>query len=164
MKAVIVETNVIAVANELADHADPVCSLACINALQTVHQKRKIVIDSGSLFFDEYFRYASRSGQPRLGDLFVKWLWDNQANVRRCERVSITASVNDPNDFVEFPDDPSLHCFDRADRKFVAVALASRRNPKILNAVDTDWWHFRDQLGLYNISIQFLCPQMMDNE
>jgi hypothetical protein len=164
MKAVVVETNVIAVANELADHADSACSLACIGALQTAHQKRKIVIDAGSLFFTEYFRYANRAGQPRLGDAFVKWLWDNQANIRRCERVTITPRDNEPDNFVEYPDDPELHGFDRADRKFVAVALASRRKPTILNAVDTDWWHFREQLSSHNITIHFLCPKMMSEE
>jgi len=161
MKAVVIETNVIAVVNQHADHIDQDCMLACIDALQIARQKRKIVIDSGSLFFEEYFRYASRSGQPRLGDLFVKWLWDNQANDRCCERVNITPSDNDPDNFEEFPDDPDLQGFHRDDRKFVAVAVASRRKPNILNAVDTDWWYFREQLKRHNISIKFLCPQLM---
>lgn len=164
MKSVIVETNVIAVVNQHADHADQGCILACIKALQLVHQKRKIVLDSGLLFFEEYFKYASRSGQPRLGDYFVKWLWDNQANNRRCERVDITPSGHDLDNFEEFPDDPELTGFHHDDRKFVAVALVSRRKPKILNAVDTDWWIFRDQLGRHNISVQFLCPKMMADE
>lgn len=162
MKAVVVDTNVIAVVNQKADHVDQNCMLACINALQIAQQKKKILIDSGSLFFEEYFRYASRSGQPQLGDFFIKWLWDNQANNRRCERVNITPSDNDPDNFKEFPDDPELQGFHRDDRKFVAVAVASRRNPSILNAVDTDWWHFRKQLIRHNISVQFLCPQLMN--
>lgn len=161
MKAVIIETNVIAVANELADHADTECIVACIDALQIAQEKKKIVIDSGQLLFDEYFRYANRAGQPGLGDFFVKWLWDNQANKRCCEIVTITPSSDDLDDFQEFPDDPELAGFHRDDRKFVAVALASKRKPKILNAVDTDWWHFRDQLRRHNVSIQFLCPDMM---
>jgi len=164
MKAVVIETNVIAVANELAHHADLKCMLACINALQIAQQKRKIVIDSGQLFFAEYFRYANRAGQPGLGDAFMKWLWDNQANTRRCERVDITPSDHDAENFEEFPDDPELTGFHKDDRKFVAVAIASRQNPKILNAVDSDWWHFREQLSKHNISVQILCPQMMKGE
>jgi hypothetical protein len=164
MKAVIIETNVIAVVNQHASHVDQDCTLACIDALQVAQQKKKIVIDSGSLFFDEYFRYANRSGQPQLGDFFVKWLWDNQANVRRCERVDITPYDNAPDNFEDFPADPGLQGFHTDDRKFVAVAVASKRNPKILNAVDTDWWHFREQLKRHGISIQFLCPQLMNDE
>jgi hypothetical protein len=164
MKAVIVETNVIAVVNQMAIHADQACILACISALQTARLKRKILIDASLFIFTEYFRYASRSGQPHLGDAFVKWLWDNQANIRHCERVNITPCDDNYENFEEFPSDAELAGFHGDDRKFVAVALASRKKPKILNAVDTDWWIFRTQLKNHNISIQFLCPQLMDNE
>jgi len=45
MKAVIIETNVIAVANEIADHAGSECILSCINSLEKAKMKQKIVID-----------------------------------------------------------------------------------------------------------------------
>ena len=162
MKSVVVDTNVIVVANEAADHADNNCIAECITALHKAQIKQRIVIDSGGLFFDEYFRYANRSGQPRSGDAFVKWLWDNQANLKRCERVSITIRDNNPNDFVEFPDDPALDGFDPSDKKFAAVALASRYNPDILNAVDTGWWDFKNQLRNHGISVKFLCRHLMN--
>lgn len=161
MKAVIIETNVIAVANEMADHADSECIVSCINSLEKAKMKQKIVIDSGMLIFEEYFRYAHRSGQPRVGDAFIKWLWDNQANSKRCERVNITPRDNDPDNFIEFPDYPALNEFDRSDRKFVAVACASNHHPKILNATDSDWCHFKDHLSNYGVFIKFLCPNLM---
>ena len=64
MKAVVVETNVVAVANELAGQAGPQCVIECLRALQTARQKI-VVIDEGGLCFEEYFRYANRSGQPK---------------------------------------------------------------------------------------------------
>jgi hypothetical protein len=161
MKSVVVETNVIAVANELADQADVDCVDACIDALHTAQKKRKVVVDSSQLLFQEYFKYANRSGQPRTGDAFIKWLWDNQANAKRVECVSITSRASDPDNFNEFPSDPGLNLFDRSDRKFVAVALSSKRSPKILNATDSDWRDFREQLKANGISVIFLCPQMM---
>ena len=161
MKAVIIETNVIAVANEMADHADSKCIVSCINSLEKTKMKQKIVIDSGMLIFEEYFRYAHRSGQPRVGDAFLKWLWDNQANSKRCERVNITPRDIDPDNFKEFPDDPALNKFDRSDRKFVAIACASNHHPKILNATDSDWYHFKTQLSNYGVFIKFLCPNLM---
>ena len=161
MKSVVVETNVIAVANELAEQADDNCIVACIEALHTAQKKRKVVIDSGQLLFQEYFKYANRSGQPRTGDAFIKWLWDNQANTKRVECVSISPSAAEPDNFNEFPNDPNLRQFDHSDRKFVAVALSSKRNPKILNATDSDWRDFRDQLKANGVAIVFLCPQMM---
>jgi hypothetical protein len=161
MKSVVIETNVIAVANELAGQADVDCIAACIDALLIAQKKRKVVIDSGQLLFQEYFKYANRSGQPRTGDAFIKWLWDNQANIKRVESVNITQRTSDPTNFQEFPSDSSLNQFDPSDRKFVAVALASKRSPIILNAVDSDWWEFRDQFKANGVKVKFLCPQMM---
>lgn len=64
-------------------------------------------------------------------------------------------------EFPNFPADPELQNFDRSDRKFVAVALASGENPPIVNATDTDWWIFREALNRNGIQIAFLCPQHM---
>ncbi|HSW64502.1 MAG TPA: hypothetical protein VLH56_14535 [Dissulfurispiraceae bacterium] len=164
MKSVICETNVIAVANECATQAGPDCVTACIDALEEARRKNRVAIDAGMFFFEEYFRHARRSGQPGAGDAFVKWLWDNQANVKRCERVTITPLPDEPDCFTEFPDDPALRCFDRNDRKFVAVATASKHKPKILNASDTDWWHYREALQANGVKINFLCPELMSGK
>ena len=159
MKAVVVETNVIAVANELAEQAGPGCILACLDALDAARRK-VIVLDAGNLCFDEYFRYANRSGQSRAGDAFARWLWENQYT-SKCERVEITSKGGAPNNFMEFPDDPALDDFDPSDRKFVAVAKASRNKPTVLNAADTDWWNHREPLERNGIKIEFLCPELM---
>jgi hypothetical protein len=161
MRAVVIDTNVIVVANEHAIHADDACELSCVKALEKARYKQRIVIDSGMLLFEEYFKYANRSGQPHVGDAFVKWLWVNQSNSKRCEQVRITPRANEPDNFAEFPQQIGLKFFDRSDRKFVAVARASKYHPSIINAVDTDWWIFRDQLKQIKVSVKFLCPQMM---
>lgn len=163
MKAVVVETNVIAVANEQAEQAGSNCVLSCIDALEKTRLSRMVVIDSGGRCFEEYFRYASRSGQPGVGDYFAKWLWERQAYRKHCERVDITSTVDDPEQFVEFPSDSDLARFDRSDRKFVAIARASRNNPVILNAADTDWWHHKEPLQRNGIKLQFLCPELMSD-
>jgi hypothetical protein len=59
----------------------------------------------------------------------------------------------------EFPDDPDLANFHSKDRKFVAVALKSNNSPSIFNAVDSDWWDFREALQRHKVPIEFLCPQ-----
>ncbi len=159
MKAVVVETNVLAVANELAEQAGPACVLACLDALDTARRKI-IVLDAGNLCFNEYFRYANRSGQSRTGDAFARWLWENQ-HTSHCERVDITPKAGALNNFHEFPDDPDMHDFDPSDRKFVAIAKASSHKPTILNAADTDWWNHREPLERNGIKIKFLCPELM---
>jgi hypothetical protein len=160
VKSVIVETNVIAVANGEAEQASPACVIACLDALEAARRKT-VVIDSNELCFKEYFRHASWSGQPGAGDEFAKWLWDRQAYTKHCERVALTPKSGEQDGFDEFPDDPELRGFDRSDRKFVAIAKASRRKPTILNATDTDWWNFRTPLGKNGIRIHFLCPELM---
>jgi hypothetical protein len=162
LKAAVVDTNVLIVANENCEQADPECVLACVNALEGIKQKRITLLDSGMRIFDEYRRHTSLSGQPGLGDSFMKWLWTNHAHPRRCRLIDITPKPSDPEDFEEFPNDPALEGFDRADKKFVAVALASHRQPRIINATDSDWWHFRRELRDHGVTIEFLCPQLMN--
>ncbi len=159
--AVVIDTNVLVVANRRNDQAGASCVLACVDALETAQKRQVVCIDSGRRCFDEYFRNAHRSGEPGLGDAFIKWLWERQANPRCCEKVDITPKPGDADNFVEFPDDPELSGFDRSDRKFVAVARGSQNQPTILNATDTDWWHFNSALGRHGIRVQFLCPELM---
>ena len=66
--------------------------------------------------------------------------------------------------FEEFPDSARLSSFDRSDRKFVAVALASGSSPKVLNAADTDWWDHRQALEENGVDVVFLCPELMERE
>jgi hypothetical protein len=156
-----VDVNVAIVANGSSSQADSACVLACIDALTEVKEHGIIVLDDGLRIINEYRRHLSFSGQPGLGDFFFKWMHDNQAVDGRCERVSLTPRNGDPGDFVEFPDDPALNSFDRSDRKYVAAALSSRLAPRILNAVDTDWWNHRTALEANGVQIKFLCPQCM---
>lgn len=162
MKAVVVETNVLIVANRGTKQAGPDCVLACVDALETAKERQIVVIDADAEIFGEYFRHVRRSGQPGLGDAFVKWLWDNQAYPKHCERVDIRVKSSDDSDLETFHDDPELAAFDPSDRKFVAVALRSRHQPTVLNATDTDWWHFKATLGKHKISVRFLCPELME--
>jgi len=51
-----------------------------------------------------------------------------------------------------------LAAFDPSDHKFVAAANASSNSPEILNAVDSDWWHYREILKKNKIVVRFVCP------
>lgn len=163
MKAVVVDTNVLVVANQKVEQATPDCILACVSTLEKIKQKRITLLDSGMRILEEYRRYANLSGQPGLGDIFFKWLWNNQAHPKYCRIVDVTPKLDDPEDFEEFPNDPALEGFDRSDRKFVAVAMASQCNPVILNATDSDWWDFRKQLENHGLRIDFLCAELFND-
>ena len=159
MSAFVVDTNVPVVANGHSEQADEDCVIACIDALAHVRDSGIIVLDSIGLILAEYMDNLSMSGQPGAGDLFMKWVFENQAVVERCEQVQLTQREDDPTSFTEFPEDEELAGFDRDDRKFVAAALTSANNPHVLNAVDSDWADSHAALVRNGIKIQFLCPQ-----
>ena len=158
--AVVMDTNVAMVANGSATQASPDCITRCLDRLQKIQDTERIVLDDMGRIFDEYLGNLSLSGQPGPGDVFFKWLWNNQGNTDLCQRVHITP--HEARVFEEFPDSDELRDFDRNDRKFVAVAIASGEEPPILNASDTDWRHHRLSLESYGIRIDFLCPELME--
>ena len=160
-KAVVIDTNVLVVANERAPQADSGCVLRCVDALVAAQRNTITAVDAGGRIVDEYFRNARRSGQPGVGDAFAKWLFDHQYQAEFCEQVEITPMEGDGQDFVEFPDDPALAGFDPSDRKFVAVAAASIRGPRVLQATDTKWWQYRRLLARHGVHVNFLCPALM---
>lgn len=155
MKAFVVDTNVPVVANGRSSQADDKCVIACVDALQEIYQEAMIVLDETMLILDEYMRNLSMAGQPGAGDYFMKWVWTIQADSRRCERVDISALDNSG----QFLGDADLNAFDRSDRKFAAVALASKASPTVLNAVDTDWAKNHAALTRHGVKITYLCPQ-----
>ena len=116
----------------------------------------KIVLDEGYRILSEYQDNLRSDGQPGAGDAFLKWVYDNQWNPQRCDRVHITPT-DEGTSFVEFPNDPDLTGFDLSDRMFVAAARAHPDSPPILNAVDTDWWIFRNALRRNGVTVEFLC-------
>lgn len=79
------------------------------------------------------------------------------------EEIYKKCKNGDSEDFVLFPQDSDLCGFDKSDRKYVAAALASRRTPDVLNAVDRDWWQYRDALKRNGVRCRFLCPQHMED-
>jgi hypothetical protein len=137
----------------------PQCRLQTAQYLLNIQQTGMIAIDDRWLILKEYQNKVNLSGQPGIGDAFLKWVLTNQANSERCDRVKIHPIEG--KGFKEFPDDPSLEKFDRSDRKFVAVALAAADRPPIINAVDSDWMEFYESLTKCGVKIEFLCPDVV---
>ena len=157
---VVLDTNVAVVSNGDTEQAGWDCVANCVAAIRRVIESQRLLVDERGLILDEYRRNLNPSGQPGLGDFFFKWVWERQADERHCRIVDVTPNAE--RVFAEFPDDPRLATFDRDDRKFVAVAIASGSAPKILNASDTDWWIHRQELGRHGVAIEFLCPDLME--
>lgn len=156
--SVVIDTNVLVVANGKHEAAGAQCMGACIDALAQARTAR-VVIDDAQHILTEYRKHGSFAGQPGVGDAFFKWLWQRQADPRHCLVVHITPHPK--RGFAEFPADEQLAKFDPSDRKFVAVALAAGDAPPILNASDTDWWLARHALDAHGLTVKFLCPELM---
>ena len=157
--AVVVDTNVAMVASRLTPQADECCVAACIKRLDVIRESGGLLVDDSGHILSEYTRSLGHSGQPGVGHAFVKWAHDHQAIAAMVTRVTITATTDGGwRKYDEFPDQPELRGFDRSDQKFVAVALASGKNPPILNAVDSDWWNHRKVLRDAGIEVERLCP------
>ena len=114
----------------------------------------KLVLDDDRRILNEYIRNLHTRG-IEFGDRFLRDLLTNIDKM--CDFVSITNVDGLENEFLEFPSDPALANFDPADRKFIAVAVAHSDNPPILQAVDSEWFKYRDNLMQNGVTIEFFC-------
>lgn len=181
MEAVIIDTNVLVVANTeiqedengklvafgMADHATPSCIITCQNRLTQIRGgSTKVVLDDNRRFIDEYQRYvrdpkSNPRQQNRAGDLFWAWLMRIQWREEKCTMVHITPRQGNGTEFEEFPDGTALNDFDKDDRKFIAVAIAYTRDTQqtapILQAVDTKWECFIKALQQLGVEVEQIC-------
>ncbi len=155
----IVDTNVMHVANGATEQASPECVMACVDRLAQVIDQERLVLDDAQHIFDEY---PMPTQQPRAGHVFLKWIWTNRYNSELCTLVTI--DPHEERGFEQFPDDDELAGFDQDDRKFVAVAVASGESPPIVNASDKDWWDHRDALSRHGVRIEFVCMDLMADD
>ena len=164
MDAVIVDTNVIIIANDIDDkRAD--CRDRCQDRLeQILDQGEKVVVDDGWRIFGEYEDHVDPNARKGIGDVFVKTLLQNLKNPEICTMVHITPLAGKGTYFAEFPnDDEALVGFHKKDRKFIAVALAHQRDfgetPTILLAIDKGWLPFTDALASHGVSVDLICEE-----
>ncbi|MBF0096956.1 MAG: hypothetical protein HQM04_09095 [Magnetococcales bacterium] len=137
------------------------CVQMCVKAVEHVIRTKGLVLDDGDEIFDEYRKNISMSGQPGVGDKFMKWVHDNRWNLPESNRVEITKQTG-INGYSQFPNHVGLRNFDRSDRKFVAVANAHPNKPPILEATDSKWWGWKDALLEVGITVQFMCPDYIE--
>ena len=160
---VIVDTNVLVTANgEAVPQASQECADTCVYWIEEIQEKHILRLDDGWEILGEYEGQLLPQRGSGFGYAFLRWVLRNRANPAQCRLVRITPQESDGRmSFAEFPTGPELAGFDPSDRKFVAVARAHPTQAPILNAVDTDWWHYREPLEAHGIQIEFLCPDAM---
>lgn len=149
----VIDTNVAISANGKNTHASIACQLACIELLKTC-KKLHIAIDKAGLIMEEYARHLRHAGHPGIGDMFYKYLHDNQHDPgKKIHAVDITFSDDTGRGFDELP----TNSLDSSDRKFLAVAVVAKAT--IVNATDSDWSEQSELLESLNVKLKQLCPE-----
>lgn len=153
-KRVVVDTNVLIVANGKADHASGHCVISAVEFLEHARSKSVVVMDTSGLISDEYSRYCSYRGQPGVGDYFFLHLHRMQGT-SQVELVDITPDGDES--YLEVP--LALRSFHGDDLKFIAVVVADNYLPEIVNCVDSDWLNAEAALQQANIKVHQLCEE-----
>lgn len=156
MSAVVIDTNVLLVANRRHDGVSRPCIAACVERLLRTRATETVVLDDGRRIISEYARNFQPTQQPGVGDEFMKWLAQNQANVAKVHQVTLEETAAD--EFAEFPDAQLQAEFDPPDRKFVATSAAHADRPPIVQAADSKWVAWWARLEQHGITVQFPCP------
>lgn len=156
MNAVVIDTNVLLVANGSHSDVSLECRLECIARLRARQNAGVVVIDDAHRILSEYGNKTQPNQPKGVGDVFLKWLLQNQANTSRVHRVSINETAVES--FAEFPDAQLQSAFDAPDRKFVAVSHAHPGKPPIWQAADCKWLAWWQPLAPHGVAVDFLCP------
>lgn len=155
MPDVIIDTNVLAVAEGMQSDASESCRAACIDILKRVENGIVVVADSGDLILSQYVQVLEQSATAGIGVKLAKRLWRLRHGGQVCRLVDITPRQPPESGFEEVPD--VLADFDDDDLMFVAVASADPESSPICQALDEQWWQRRADFVDCGIDVQFLC-------
>ena len=156
----IVETNVALVASGYCEEASADCVANCQAALRNVMSDGfSLALDEAGQILAEYKKKLSPTGEPGVGDRFLKWVYINQYNSERCQRVQVYPADADGLEYAELTSITGIGGFDADDRKFLVTALCAPIAAPVLNAVDSDWLDYREAIEAAGVRIEFLCGE-----
>lgn len=157
MSCVVIDTNVLLIANNQHEDISIECVSECIVRLKAIQNDGTVVIDDGFRILSEYQNKTQLNPPKGVGDVFLKWLLRNTGNSARVVQVALTETDNDS--FAEFPDQTLQPSFDPSDRKFVAVANAHPDKPTVWQGADCKWLNWFPQLQAVGVNVEFVCPE-----
>lgn len=152
---IVMDTNVLAVAEGLYDGASDACRLACVDLVRLVEGGQPVALDSGDEIVREYLGALKTSRTAGLGVKVAQRLYRLRRNPAVCHLVDVTPIAGSTATFEEVPQ--SLRDFDADDKKFIAVAAAETCEPQIYTAVDAEWWERRQDFARAGLDVQFPC-------
>lgn len=153
MTDVIVDTNVVVVANRQNQDVCEDCIDACVKFLIAAQANCIVLLDDGDEIRKEYAEALHERRPYEIGAQFLLYVYQNQFNEAHVRRIDLARHAN--GEFVDFPSNQQLVNFDPSDRKF--AALARNQNTPVTNATDSDWANFLTPLNANGIQVNFLC-------
>ena len=165
MSAIVIDTNVLLVADGCHEEMLGACIVECLNRLESAKKNEAIVVDRQFFILGEYqkkLKTYRRSSGPWYE--FVKHILQNmKSNADRVSLVTLTPRNAAKTDFNEFPADENLRAaFDPADRKFVAAANAHPEKPPIVESADSKWLGWEADLKQNGIRLEILCRDKLE--
>lgn len=159
MSAIVIDTNILLVADGQAKHMSSACKIECLNRLENAQAREQVVLDHQRMILNEYGNKLNPSRRPPSpGSAFLKWLLVNQGNSLHTAMINLTPLDKEKTRFAEFPCDADLEAaFDPSDRKFVSAANAHSDKPPILESSDSKWLGWEPQLKRHGIELEVLC-------
>lgn len=150
---VVIDTNVIVVANGQNGNATTDCTNACVQFLSRARAESVVILDSGDEVRREYARQLQMSRPYKVGAQFLVHVIQQQWNTEYVRVVHLNKLTS--GEYVDFPNVAGLQGFDHSDRKF--AALAKLTTAPVSNATDSDWANYWEALYAHGISVNFVC-------
>ncbi|QOT70150.1 hypothetical protein H5V43_08140 [Sphingobium fuliginis] len=158
----VVDENVLVVANDLTKEslglptnfpdASEECRISCAEYLRDIAENGRIILDSESEYFDKYRNHASFSGQPGVGDMFLRMVYERGYVSSWATRITI----RDEKGYL-LPDSFTSSPFDNDDYLWVAGAYNATSAAEIANACDSDYDECEDDLNALGVRVNQLC-------
>ena len=101
MTEVVIDTNVLLVAEGKHGDISEECITRCADRLEAIQKSAIVVIDDAFRVINEYMQKLDVKKDKKAGAVFLKWLVNNQADTRRVMQVRLTETGTDQYD--EFP-------------------------------------------------------------
>ncbi|BBZ56608.1 hypothetical protein [Mycolicibacterium phocaicum] len=125
---------------------------ACEEMLENIIDDRiPVVTDAGGEIFEEYSHQLDLSGQPSLGDTFIRYIHDNRYRWDAAMRPDIQPGQPGTSTYGVLDGDHDA--IDPSDRKFVAAAKVAR--VPVVQATDTKWLDWGEVLRRHGVSVEY---------
>ena len=146
----VIDTNVPLVTKLNEGHSQELVD-ACEEILaQILEDALTVATDAGGEIVEEYMHQLSLSGQPSLGDEFVKYVHDRRFSWDEATRPDIEPHLVEEHRYGVLQGD-GVEDIDPSDRKFVATAKVA--DVPVVQGTDTKWLDWGPVLDIHGVRV-----------